>query len=94
MQERYARAQYGYLVDGAGARSRLMVAQLRVCLVVDAGCTSSVSSANVVDHLQSGRCGEEAEARPDIAPSNKEFHLANSQTRECVFQGRQHITRC
>ena len=51
--------EYGYLVDDAEAMATSGDATLRGCVILDTGCTSSVSSINSADQLQQDRLAEE-----------------------------------
>ena len=58
----------------------------RGCLVVDTGCSCSVSSLKAAELIQLGRVAEEGSVWNEILPSNKTVGFANGQNHKCSLQ--------
>jgi hypothetical protein len=58
----------------------------RGCLVIDTGCSCSVSSLRAADFLQLDRIAEEGAFWSETVPSNKKFGFANGLSHQCAYQ--------
>ena len=68
-------------------------APYRGCLVVDTGCSCSVSSLSAAELIQLDRMSEEGSVWNEIMPSDKTFGFANGQKHKCSLQNTQQFSR-
>ena len=58
----------------------------RGCLVVDTGCSCSVSSLAAAELIRMDRLEEDGSVWEEVTPSDKTFGFANGQSHKCRLQ--------
>ena len=61
-------------------------------MVVDTGCSCSVSSLQAAEILQQQRCEEEVDYYHEVSPTDKKFGFANGLSHRCAFQVSQELS--